>query len=112
MGKQLDSLADVVSFGVAPGMIIYQLLRISFAQEEDGLDVSIAMVIACIYYYRVQLPGDWQDLILIAAQHYSFKGLPIPAVGLLVASFPLIYWNVNEQWVFRIIVKQMVFVCD
>ena len=28
MGKQLDSLADVVSFGVAPGMIIYQLLRI------------------------------------------------------------------------------------
>src|SRR5882757_10817654 len=25
MGKQLDSLADVVSFGVAPGMIIYQL---------------------------------------------------------------------------------------
>ena len=24
MGKQLDSLADVVSFGVAPGMIIYQ----------------------------------------------------------------------------------------
>src|SRR5688572_18249325 len=28
MGKQLDSLADVVSFGVAPGMIMYQLLRL------------------------------------------------------------------------------------
>ena len=26
MGKQLDSLADVVSFGVAPGIIIYQFL--------------------------------------------------------------------------------------
>ena len=35
MGKQLDSLADVVSFGVAPGIILYQLLRISFIQEEN-----------------------------------------------------------------------------
>ena len=30
IGKQLDSLADVVSFGVAPGMILYQFLRMSF----------------------------------------------------------------------------------
>src|SRR5687767_9555825 len=29
MGKQLDSLADLVSFGVAPGMIMYQFLRLS-----------------------------------------------------------------------------------
>src|SRR4051812_9444454 len=28
MGKQLDSLSDVVSFGVAPGVILYQLLRL------------------------------------------------------------------------------------
>src|SRR5690349_4758785 len=41
MGKQLDSLADVVSFGVAPGMILYQLLRISFIQQESGLDTSV-----------------------------------------------------------------------
>src|SRR5882724_4940469 len=40
MGKQLDSLADVVSFGVAPGMILYQFLRMSFIRQEDGLDVS------------------------------------------------------------------------
>src|SRR4051812_12146805 len=40
MGKQLDSLADVVSFGVAPGMIVYQFLRLSFAQQEGGLDTS------------------------------------------------------------------------
>ena len=45
MGKQLDSLADVVSFGVAPGMILYQLLRISFAREENGLDTPIAWLL-------------------------------------------------------------------
>jgi CDP-diacylglycerol--serine O-phosphatidyltransferase len=38
MGKQLDSLADVVSFGVAPGIILFQLLRISFAGEPSGLE--------------------------------------------------------------------------
>ncbi|HET9429583.1 MAG TPA: CDP-alcohol phosphatidyltransferase family protein, partial [Chitinophagaceae bacterium] len=45
MGKQLDSLADVVSFGVAPGMIVYQFLRLGFAQEENGLDVSIVWLV-------------------------------------------------------------------
>jgi CDP-diacylglycerol--serine O-phosphatidyltransferase len=40
IGKQLDSLADIVSFGVAPGLILYQLLRISYISEESGLDTS------------------------------------------------------------------------
>ena len=33
IGKQLDSLADLVSFGVAPGLILYQFLRLAFARE-------------------------------------------------------------------------------
>ncbi|MEG9512173.1 CDP-alcohol phosphatidyltransferase family protein, partial [Saccharopolyspora indica] len=40
MGKQLDSLADVVSFGVAPGLIVYQFLRLSYAQQDSGLDTN------------------------------------------------------------------------
>src|ERR1035437_10341269 len=44
MGKQLDSLSDIVSFGVAPAVIIYQLLRFSFAREENGLDVLILLL--------------------------------------------------------------------
>src|SRR5215216_4505935 len=58
MGKQLDSLSDVVSFGVAPGMILYQLLRISYAREENGLDVSIiallpAFIFTCAVAWRL-----------------------------------------------------------
>ena len=58
MGKQLDSLSDVVSFGVAPALIVYQLLRISYAQEDNGLDISIAfllpaLVIACAAAWRL-----------------------------------------------------------
>ena len=89
LGKQLDSLSDVVSFGVAPAVIIYQLLRLSFAREENGLDVSIvwmmpAFVISCAAAYRL---GKFN---LDDSQAFSFKGVPVPAVGLLIASFPLI----------------------
>ncbi len=105
MGKQLDSLADVVSFGVAPAMIIYQFLRLSFAQEEGGLDVSFlwllpAFVLPCAAAWRLA------RFNLDKSQSYSFKGMPVPAVGLFVASLPLIYWNVNEAWVFSLLLNK------
>ena len=89
MGKQLDSLSDVVSFGVAPAVILYQLLRFSFAREVNGLDVSIiwllpAFILACAAAYRLA------KFNLDTTQQFSFKGVPVPAVGLLIASFPLI----------------------
>jgi CDP-diacylglycerol--serine O-phosphatidyltransferase len=89
MGKQLDSLSDVVSFGVAPAIILYQLLRFSYAREENGLDISIillvpAFILACGAAYRLA------KFNLDTDQQFSFKGLPVPAAGLLVASFPLI----------------------
>jgi CDP-diacylglycerol--serine O-phosphatidyltransferase len=89
LGKQLDSLSDLVSFGVAPAVIVYQLLRFSFAREENGLDISIiwmlpAFILACAAAYRL---GKFN---LDSSQQFSFKGVPVPAVGLLIASFPLI----------------------
>lgn len=95
MGKQLDSLADVVSFGVAPAMIVYQFLRLSFAQQENGLDISAAwllpaFIIPCAGAYRLA------RFNIDTEQSNGFKGVPIPAVGLLIASFPLIYWYSNN----------------
>jgi len=96
MGNQLDSLADLVSFGVAPGMIIYQFLRMSFAREENGLDVSIiwllpAFILPCAAAWRLA------KFNLDDTQQHSFRGVPTPAVGLLVASLPLIYWYHNDN---------------
>jgi CDP-diacylglycerol--serine O-phosphatidyltransferase len=97
MGKQLDSLADVVSFGVAPGIIIYQFLRLSFAQDVTGVDVSLlwllpAFILPCAAAWRLA------RFNLDTSQSLSFKGMPVPAAGIFVASLPLIYWNVNEAW--------------
>jgi CDP-diacylglycerol--serine O-phosphatidyltransferase len=91
LGKQLDSLADLVSFGVAPGMIVYQFLRLSYASDPNGMDVSLlwllpALLIPCAAAFRL---GKFN---LDDSQQYGFKGVPTPAAGLLIASFPLIYW--------------------
>ena len=91
LGKQLDSLADLVSFGVAPGMIVYQFLRLSYASDPNGMDVSLvlllpALLIPCAAAYRL---GKFN---LDESQQFGFKGVPTPAAGLLIASFPLIYW--------------------
>jgi CDP-diacylglycerol---serine O-phosphatidyltransferase len=105
MGKQLDSLADVVSFGVAPGIIFYQFLQLSFAQEEGGIDISVlwlvpAFILPCAAAYRLA------KFNLQIKNEYIFKGVPTPAIGLLVASFPLIYWNVNEAWVLNLLLNK------
>ncbi len=98
MGKQLDSLADVVSFGVAPGLILYQFLRISFAKQENGLDVSIvallpAFIFSCAAAWRLA------KFNIDSSQQYSFKGVPTPAAGIAIAALPLIvhYQQFNLQ---------------
>lgn len=92
MGKQLDSLSDVVSFGVAPGVILWQLLRIGFAQEPGGLDTSIALLLPA---FLVPAAAAWRlaRFNLLDDPSTYFRGLPSPAAGLVVASFPLIIWN-------------------
>jgi CDP-diacylglycerol---serine O-phosphatidyltransferase len=97
MGKQLDSLADLVSFGVAPGLIVFQFLKLSYAKEQGGLDVSLiwlfpAFLLPCAAAWRLA------RFNLDTNQSFSFKGLPVPANGIFFASLPLIYWNINEQW--------------
>ncbi len=114
MGKQLDSLADVVSFGVAPGVILFQLLRMSLLRDENGLDASMgwllpAFILSCAAAYRLA------KFNLDTAQRFGFKGVPTPAVGLLVASFPLILhyssslvninnWLINKWFLYGLIV--------
>lgn len=89
LGAQLDSLADVVSFGVAPSMILYQMLRMAYMQQPNGMQVSIlwltpAFILACAGAYRL---GRYN---VEASTSTTFKGVPTPAVGLVVASFPLL----------------------
>ncbi len=89
LGKQLDSLSDIVSFGVAPAVILFQFLRLSYMQQPEGLDIHIAWLLPAFLFagagaYRLA------RFNIDTAQSYGFKGVPIPAAGLVVASLPLI----------------------
>ena len=94
VGKQLDSLADMISFGVAPGAILFTLLEFSlFGVNQPIYEISA---------------NWWQWLILFSAllvpvfggirlarfnanpvDEPFFRGLPIPANGLFWASLGL-----------------------
>jgi len=92
LGKDLDSLADVVSFGVAPSMILYKFLWRAYMSEPGALDASIlalspAFLIACFGAFRLARFNQTS-----AQQKQYFSGMPIPATGLIVASLPLIEW--------------------
>lgn len=95
-GKQLDSLSDVVSFGVAPGMIIYQLLRLGYAREEGGLDVSFAYLLPA-FFFSCAVAWRLAKFNVSTNQSDSFIGVPSPAAGLVVASFPLIIWFADAK---------------
>ncbi|MEN9458244.1 MAG: hypothetical protein RL135_822 [Bacteroidota bacterium] len=105
MGKQLDSLADVVSFGVAPGLMVLQFLRFSYASTEGGLDISMAfllpaLLIPCAGAYRLA------RFNLDTSKSVGFKGIPIPASGILIASFPLVNWFASEAWILDLLLNK------
>ncbi|MFI5195991.1 MAG: CDP-alcohol phosphatidyltransferase family protein [Chitinophagales bacterium] len=92
IGKDLDSLADVVSFGVAPSVILFKYLWDAMMSEKNAMDVSIigmapAFLIACFAALRLA-----KFNITSETQKTYFIGMPTPAVGLFVASLPLISW--------------------
>jgi CDP-diacylglycerol--serine O-phosphatidyltransferase len=90
IGKELDSLADVVSFGVAPGIIIFNLLRNSFYPgapayiNADGLNTILIIAIAAIMPVCAAL--RLAIFNIDETQSKSFKGLPTPANALAVIS--------------------------
>ena len=94
IGKDLDSLADMVSFGVVPGAIMYQL--IGRMGDPEGLTTN-DFLLNCL----LLLPFVGFIITIFSAlrlakfnndtrQTTSFIGLPTPACTLVVASLPLI----------------------
>ncbi|HSW31113.1 MAG TPA: CDP-diacylglycerol--serine O-phosphatidyltransferase [Longimicrobiales bacterium] len=77
-GAELDSLVDAISFGVAPGLIMY---RLYFADTNWSWLLSyvfVAAVVVRLARFNVEQGGE-------AKRH--FHGLPSPAAGMFLASF-------------------------
>jgi CDP-diacylglycerol--serine O-phosphatidyltransferase len=93
IGKELDSLADVVSFGVAPGLIIHHLLYATLSPDNQtvfnisGITSLIFLIIPAIMPVCAAL--RLAKFNIDTTQTTSFKGLPMPANALAVISIVL-----------------------
>jgi CDP-diacylglycerol---serine O-phosphatidyltransferase len=97
IGMELDSLADVVSFGVLPGVIMIHLMKSAANLPGDATTfmnpfLYVAFLIPVFSAVRLAVFN------LDTRQTDSFLGLPTPANGLLIASFPLIIAHTSHAF--------------
>ncbi len=92
IGEQLDSFADLISFGVLPGMILLFLLietNANWIRFEYFLNIPVLGLLGLLFpvgaAYRLAKFNLRPDQSMKA-----FLGVPCPAAGLFVASLPLI----------------------
>lgn len=109
LGAQLDSLADVVSFGVAPAFILFGLMKSSHGLPDITVsDVNLLPFVALIVPLFTAL--RLAKFNIDTRQTESFIGLPSPASGLLLASLPLVRSQLYEgQSLFYMVVTNAYF---
>lgn len=86
MGLQLDSLADLVTSGLAPALVLVNLIELSILPSQDAncfLPYLGLLVLLCSAYRLAKFN-------ISAEQSQFFIGLPTPANALLIMSLPLI----------------------
>jgi CDP-diacylglycerol--serine O-phosphatidyltransferase len=89
-GVELDSLADVVSFGAAPSFLVYQ----AYLSTLDNWGIMIAVMLVVfgairLARFNVQLVGFDKDY---------FNGLPIPMQAITISAYLFQYYSVDQGW--------------
>lgn len=117
LGLQLDSLADMVTSGLVPGIVMFQLLKRAVNFETDivkewsggsVLDVNfpwfatLGLLITLASAYRLA------KFNIDERQTSSFIGLPTPANAILILSFPLILIYQPEPWLVELILNKWI----
>ena len=95
IGKDLDSLADMVTFGVVPGILLFKMVDLSILANENFNNYIphlryLAFIIPV--FSAIRLAKFNND----ARQIESFIGLSTPANAILICSFPLIIESLNN----------------
>ena len=108
-GAQLDSLADVVSFGVAPSILIFNWLDMVLTKlSEHGTYFWISanftqnLIILSSLLFVVGAAIRLARFNVSKFEDNDFRGLPTPAAALIIASFWLII-NSETKWLSSLI---------
>lgn len=90
-GLEFDSLADVISFGVAPGILVY-----TWALEPFG---RLGWLAAFLYVVCGAMRLGRFNIQVTNVESRYFSGLPIPAAAGLIATVILVYYNLGDTGV-------------
>ncbi len=98
IGKELDSLADMVSFGVAPAMILFAILKNSMHITHFSFSLPISDVLILLSPMLIAIFSALRlaKFNIDERQKEVFLGIATPVCAMLVASIPLI-WNFNTR---------------
>lgn len=119
LGVQLDSLADMVTSGLVPGLVMYKLLELSddrilkqveYSQQWtetmffDGIKISVVPLLGL----SITLASAYRlaKFNIDTEQQNFFKGLPTPANALLIIALPLILEYQNNDAINAIILNK------
>jgi CDP-diacylglycerol--serine O-phosphatidyltransferase len=107
LGKQLDSLADLVTSGLVPALVIFQLfvektyigVFPELIDEKTPWYAFIAFLITLGSAYRLAKFNIDEN------QNDKFIGLPTPANAILILSFPFILKYEHFDWLYNLILN-------
>jgi len=109
LGLQLDSLADMVTSGLVPGIVMYKLLEIVESDwGEADLSDGFVLPIVPLLGLAITLASAYRlaKFNIDTEQQTYFKGLPTPANTLLIMSLPLILEFQNSDIINAIILNK------
>jgi len=118
LGLQLDSLADMITSGLVPGIIMFQLFSMSTTggwniglnvpSEQNSFWLGLNLYPIAFLGFLITLASAYRlaKFNIDENQVSSFIGLPTPANALLILSLPLILLHQNNDFLNSIILNQ------
>ena len=93
-GAQLDSLCDLVTFGVAPAFLLVKMCPWAEANHREAIWIVAASYAACaamrLARFNVETSDDVED-------HLHFSGLPSPAAAAVIAGFAIMFNTLRRE---------------
>ncbi len=102
LGLQLDSLADMVTSGVVPGLMMFKLFDFIQSEVPEYMltDETYYMGVVPYFGFLITLASAYRlaNFNIDERQTENFIGLPTPANALLIMSIPMIQYADQYQW--------------
>jgi CDP-diacylglycerol--serine O-phosphatidyltransferase len=89
IGKELDSLADMVSFGLLPGILMFKLIESQLPNPDLNFLPYVSLLLVIFSALRLAIFN------VDETQHDSFRGLPTPANAIFITALPFLNFDLN-----------------